>query len=175
MNRKEFLKTSLAVAGTTALLPILDNNAFAAEIDPCEKEHKFRDAWLTTFMASMDANLTSEQRAKIMEANGRACARRVPKPVEQKGTGADVPFNMLVGWLGKDNATRKDNEMTFVISKCSCPMVGNGPERLSDTWCNCSVGWFKEFFENATGKPTHVELKQAIKRGDAVCRFVVRV
>jgi predicted hydrocarbon binding protein len=178
MDRKEFLKTSLAAVGTTALLPILNNSTLAAETGSCEKDRakdlKFRDSWVVALLSNMDANLTPEQRGRIMEANGRACARRIKTLAEQKGAGVDAPFNMLVGWLGKDKAFRNENEMTFVISKCSCPMVGSGPEKLSDTWCNCSVGWFKEFFENATEKPAKVELKSAIKRGDPVCKFVVR-
>ncbi len=179
MNRKEFLKTGLAAVGTTALLPILNNNSFASEGDSCEKaragEHSFRDFWVTTLLTNMDASMKPEQRASLMEANGRACAGRIPALADQKGKGVDAPYNMLLGWMGKDNVTRKDNEMTFVLSKCSCPLVGNGPAKLSDTWCNCSVGWFKQVFDNATGKPTQVELKSAIKRGDPVCKFVVRV
>lgn len=178
MNRKEFLKSSFVAVGTTALLPILNNDAFAAEGGTCEKEregeHKFRDGWVVSLLANMDAKLTPEERAKIMEANGRACAGRMKVLTEQKGAGADAPFKMLEGWMGKEKATRDANEMTFVIDKCACPMVGNGPAKLSDTWCNCSVGWFKEVFENATGKPAKVELKSAIKRGDPVCKFVVR-
>ncbi len=179
MDRKQFLKSGLAAIGTTALLPILTNKALAEESDSCQKqlegEHQFRDFWITTMLADMDANLSPEQRAKIMEANGRACAGRMKVLAEQKGKGADAPFNMLQGWMGKEKASRTENEMTFVIDKCSCPMVGNGPAKLSDTWCNCSVGWFRQVFENATGKPAKVELKSAIKRGDPVCKFVVRV
>lgn len=179
MNRKEFLAASLTAVGTTALLPILNNPAFATDAESCDqqigREHGFRDFWISTLLANMDANLTPEQRSEVMQANGRACARRLKQLAEQKGKGADAPFNLLQSWLTKDKATREGNDMTFVLDKCSCPMVGNGPAKLSDTWCNCSVGWFREFFENATGKPVKVELKSAIKRGDPVCKFVVHV
>ena len=53
--------------------------------------------------------------------------------------------------------------------------VASGPDRLPDTYCNCSRGWLLEVFENITGKPASVELLSSIRRGGADCRFVVRL
>jgi hypothetical protein len=171
MDRKEFLKATLAAIGTTAVLPVLNNNA-VAQTAPADKERKFRDFWVTTMMSSMDSSLTPEERMKIMEANGRACARRnLARMDKQKNIGVDA----LVAALGEKTASRKGNEVTLTFDKCSCPLVGSGPERLSDTWCFCSSGWVKEVFENATGKKVTVEIKQAIKRRDPVCRLVAQL
>jgi len=40
-------------------------------------------------------------------------------------------------------------------------------------FCSCSVGWIKEVFETASGRPVRVELEQTIGRGDPVCKFIV--
>jgi predicted ArsR family transcriptional regulator len=128
-------------------------------------------------MENMEKRLDKPSRVALMEDCGRACAGRgavagiaapcrgdVAKLVERLGT-----------HLGKENAVLDGRTARITYTKCYCPIVGAGPERLPDTWCECSRGWLLEMFETVAGKPVKVELLESIKRGGQACRFVVRL
>ena len=77
--------------------------------------------------------------------------------------------------LGQGNARRENGAVRLVYEKCYCPMVARGPDRLPDTWCNCSRGWVMEMFEIASGRPVKVACLSSIKRGDPKCEFEVKI
>ncbi|HQT92614.1 MAG TPA: DUF6144 family protein, partial [Candidatus Kryptobacter bacterium] len=58
---------------------------------------------------------------------------------------------------------------------CLCPLVESGPEGLSGTYCDCSVGYVREMFRTYTGKAVSVELLESLKRGGRTCRFGITV
>jgi predicted hydrocarbon binding protein len=59
-----------------------------------------------------------------------------------------------------------------VYPKCYCSQVNKlSKEELSGTYCNCSRGWAKALFEEATGKPVEVTLEKSIIRGDDQCKL----
>jgi len=141
-----------------------------------ERRQKLHDAWLQSFLENLDAHVDEATRTKMMLSVGRACARRSMVKVAQSCHGdLDKLLETLAHHLGKENCRREGSVINLRYPKCYCHIVGAGPERLSNTWCNCSRGWVHEVFETVTGKPVEVELTRSIKRGDPDCRFVVRV
>ena len=182
MNRKEFIKKACQIGVTSgaALLVPESDDCCAMPIEQEEqsmsKKEKFTQDWIKTLMSDMDSQLDEGTRVKLMEQSGRACARQgaVNAAIACKGN-LDKFLESMRKWVGEDNVRRDGNRIHLVYSKCLCPLVQSGSERLSDTYCNCSRGWVKEMCETVLAKPVDVQLTESIKRGGKACRFIVSV
>ncbi len=173
MKRKHFVQLTSALVTLGAARGVAQEPSQEA----AERERKFHEAWLKSLLENLDAHVDQPTRVKLMEAVGRACARRsgfLPKVQAAKGD-VDKLVASLARTVGKDNCRREGSVVHLRYPKCYCHIVGDGPARLPDTWCECSRGWVHEVLETATGKPVKVELTHSIKRGDADCRFVIQV
>ncbi len=59
---------------------------------------------------------------------------------------------------------------------CFCPVIRDRLRQgISDTYCYCGSGWFRQEWETATGKPVRVRVLQSVLRGDDVCQFAVEL
>lgn len=162
MNRKEFLAAGAALAMARE----------AAAQEPGSRR-KFQEAWLASLMEILDRRLDRPARIAFMESCGRACARR--GAIGTAAGGLDKLIETLAGHIGRENVRREGGAIHLTYTRCYCPLVNDGPPRLSGTWCECSRGWVLEVFGAATGKPVHVDLLESIRRGGEKCRFVVRI
>lgn len=135
----------------------------------------FQQQWIANLMENLDAQVDEQARIKLMEACGRACAKRDSLAPLTKAAAGDLDklLSALAKHVGQENARREGSVVHLRYPKCFCPLVASGPARLSDTYCNCSRGWVLEVFGAVTGKPVTVELLRSIKRGDASCDFVI--
>jgi hypothetical protein len=137
---------------------------------------EFAQRWVENLMASMDAHLDDEARIELMEACGRACARTGPARVAGDCQGnLDRWLTILDRWHGGEEYVRRDGDTVEVLCvECLCALVKDGPARLSDTYCTCSLGWMKETFEMVVGGPVGVTLVESVKRGGQRCRFTIQ-
>lgn len=174
MNRKEFV-SALAVLGAAPVCACAAPQAAAAEA--LSAAENFKQEWLGALLGAMDVQLDEEARRKLMEASGRACARRGAVAGLRKASegNLDKLVAALEKMLGPGNARRAGDVVHLRYAKCYCPLVGNGREKLSPTYCNCSRGWALEVFEAISGKPVSVELLSSIRRGGPDCRFTIRI
>ena len=189
MDRKDFIKKSVQLGiGSGAMLFLGESNTVSAAGaaqsppgTPCEKKQEFAEAWVKRLMESMDAHLDEQARVKLMEACGRACFRASHGEASQHPLQPDSLEKLLAGlkqFAGEDGVRKEGNTITFsygTSGRCFCPLVEDGPPKLPDTYCQCSVGYVKEMFERAVGKPVKVDLTESIKRGGKACRFTVQV
>lgn len=166
MNRKEFVGALVAIGAVKS----------PAQTSEQAGRTNFQQEWIKSLMETLDAQVDEPARIKIMEECGRACARRGAVAGLSKAAAGDLDklIGALAGHLGRENVRREGNIVHLRYSKCFCPLVAAGPERLSKTYCNCSRGWAMEVFGAVTGKPVTVELLRSIKRGDPACEFIVR-
>jgi predicted hydrocarbon binding protein len=183
MKRKEFLKKAFqAGLASTSLLHFERRTMMAKsqgkkpQRKPKDKNQAFKEAWIVALMTNMDEQFDEKTRVKLMESCGRDCARRGSIRLAESARG-DVGklVQSLANILGKKNCFMDNNVVHLGYDKCYCELVAEGPERLSDTYCNCSRGWALEMFETAAQKPVKVEVLQTIKRGAPSCRFLVRL
>lgn len=197
MNRKEFL---VQLTGYGALGAGLAATSFApccaaaqtlsnaqpkpADGTPIDERVKFAQKYIKRFMDNLDAELDEPTRVRLMHANGRACHRSItppPKfpPLDQFIAGANR-------WAGKDGPIMRREGDTLYFDYysnpaglkvadgwCLCPLVEKGPDGLSGTFCECSVGYVTEMFTIVTDKPVKVELFESLKRGGKGCRFKI--
>lgn len=191
MDRKEFLK-SVGVLGVGTGICCLGSPAFAAQstgapTHSCQEKVEFSEGWVKRFMGVLDEGLDAETRARIMEANGKACARAYLKSIGREIKA--VPFEE---WAAKakerygDAVRVEGRTVYFQFTKnyqgldapegaCLCPLVESKPEGLSGTYCLCSVGYMKELMSQNVGRPVKVELLESVLRGGKRCRFKIEV
>lgn len=179
LNRKKFLERSAAgILGGFSLLGcsaagLADEKKEISQEDPTMK---FAHQWVVRLMDNMDSQMDEASRVKLMEACGRACARRGSISMAEQNKGQlDKFLSVLARHLGKENARSEGDKVTLIYKECYCPLMKSGPARLSNTYCNCSRGWVEEMLECVTGKPVKVELLKSIKRGGDCCHFVATI
>ena len=184
MNRKEFLKLACRLGMISGAIALAGGpGKLSAQTETTEKaakavemKKKFKEFWVTNLMENMDSNLGEDLRIKLMEECGRDCARSSAIKQAEKYKGVfDGFLSYQKQFLGEENVTRKDNTVTLVLHRCYCPLVADGPEKLSDTYCYCSRGWIKEMFGTVTGKECGVKIIETVKRGGKTCSFEVAV
>jgi predicted hydrocarbon binding protein len=143
-----------------------------------EISHKeFTHRWVKNLIECLDAHLDEETRRQLMESCGRACAHAGPirAAVACRGN-LDAWISTLAKWHGGEEYVQKDGNLVHVTcAECLCILVREGPARLPDTYCYCSLGWMKEMFGTVVGRPVEVELVESIKRGAERCRFTIRM
>ena len=130
--------------------------------------------WIMTLMDGLDKNVDQKTIAKILEQCGRQCQTqsfiKKARTIYQKSKNADDFLDKL-GQTYK-HLHREGNKMYLVYPKCYCSQVNKLPKgRLSGTYCNCSRGWAKTLFEEATGKSVEVTVEKSIIRGDGQCKL----
>ena len=183
MERKAFLQMGCR-CGVGAVASMLLAPAVVAEGAPsspsCAQQQPDLatqlHAWLVDFLAAADAQLDQPTRARLLQACGRAEARRTALAGAPRPT---VTLEQLAarfrGAVGEENVRLAGNRLEVSFGRCDCPLVGPTPERLSDTWCECARGYMAEVMSARLGRPAQVELVEAIKRGGQRCRWVFQV
>jgi len=56
-----------------------------------------------------------------------------------------------------------------------CTFVETKPAGLSGTYCLCSIGYVKEWFDQMFARPVTVELLESTLTGGKRCRFKIMV
>jgi hypothetical protein len=193
MNRKEFLVQltgySAAAAGIGSMIGMAPCCGYAqtspaAEGTPIDKRMAFAQTWAKRMMDNLDSEIDEPARVRLMHANGRSCYRgshQTPFP-----GGVDAFIEQVKKWAGaRPSPIRREGDIVYFDyvqnpaglkesdGWCLCPLVEKGPEGLSGTFCECSVGYVTEMFTGIVGKPVRVELLESLKRGGKGCRFKV--
>jgi len=182
MERKDFLQTGCR-CGMSAAALMLIAPAVLAEGAPsatgCPQQQADLapqlHAWLVDFLAAVDSQLDPPARARLLQACGRAEARRTALAGAPRPT---MTLEQLAarwrGSMGENSVRLAGNQLELMVDRCACPLVGPTPERLSDTWCECACGYMTELMAARLGRPVQVELREAIKRGGQRCHWVFR-
>jgi hypothetical protein len=61
--------------------------------------------------------------------------------------------------------------------RCYCALLRGLPddEKVSVTYCHCSKGFVKKFWENVLERPVRVELMQSAVSGASECKFAIHI
>lgn len=140
------------------------------------REQKFKEEWVKALMENLEDQFDSDSRIRLMESCGRNCARRNAAQITEECRG---DIDKMVKILNRipDLKIRKKDDHGYLVTygKCFCRLVAKGPERLPDTYCECSRGWLLQMFGTTRGKPVEVKILQSIKRGADTCRFLITI
>ena len=144
------------------------------------KEQELWTRWVAALLSGLDGEVEDNIKPQVMEYCGRACAVHhgdidTVKAIRSKVKDVDELLHRLNQqeglWCGK--WVRDGDTICSICQQCGCRLVRAGLVKPSPTFCQCSRGWVKAVFETALGRPVNVKLRQAIGRGDPVCKFIV--
>ncbi len=138
-------------------------------------------------VAELDRQVDGPTRRGIMEACGRQCFEGSrpagPKPTAEqaakfmegmrKYVGAENVRESAAGTVVYFKYTQNPEGLKTADGYCLCPIFEDAPKGVSATYCDCSVGYVRALFQQATGRETRVELTGSVLRGDKSCTFTV--
>jgi len=136
---------------------------------------KPKEQWLVDLLKEVEGCVDEERLAGILECRGRTCigATFIKKAKDAAKDAKDTDEFL-------DNLTRavrmlkrEGDEIYMVYPKCYCHKLKGFEGDIPGSYCYCSVGWVKELFEQALGRPVEVKLEASVLRGDEACRLRV--
>jgi hypothetical protein len=153
------LDPSEVLAATTAQAPD-QRLAFA----------RYQIAKMVGFMA---ADTTAPACAQILQNTGRECAKLGGLAAKFKGDPEGYFATAKKNWGTEFSWDKEKGIITIAVAEgeCTCPLVDI--KRTPAYFCNCSVGYQKESFENVFGRPVKATLKESKLGGSKRCVFEV--
>ncbi|MBU7014988.1 MAG: hypothetical protein HXS52_08030 [Theionarchaea archaeon] len=137
-------------------------------------------SWLKKAMETLETLAGRETTIKIMEECGRKCCSktlttRAKQIFSESESIEEFIETMNRAHLGGGRLRLQGDTITGGYNRCYCGQVKETKDTFPLTYCHCSVGWYKQLFESALGRPVDVELVQSIVAGARTCEFVIHV
>jgi hypothetical protein len=133
-------------------------------------------AWIRQVVAGLAEQTDEATCQRVLESCGRRC---FPPALGAKVRALWQEATTVRGFLDElhaafDPVQIVDGAIHVVYPQCYCEQIdGIPPLDVPSAYCNCSVGWVRELFKQATGRDVPVEALTTIVRGGPECRFRV--
>ncbi|WP_195267237.1 DUF6144 family protein [Eubacterium sp. 1001713B170207_170306_E7] len=135
---------------------------------------KERAEWVNRLSEELEASFDRETIIKIRmgchcNENGRLEETAEAFRALYQSNGQNL--ERFVSHLNKSGAgwRIKGDALYTKMFTCECPMLEKAEPSPSLTWCYCTAGYSKAFFEAVFERPVEVELLQTIKQGHDCC------
>ena len=148
--------------------------------------------WVKNAIERLDASTDEKTKMKVMQYCGYNCAEKNSKVIE-KAVARRKKFSSIDDFLVSEEKkpptgtklVREGNTIyqtytpqTFTRPmRCYCSLFRQLPtqEIVSITYCNCSKGFVKKYWEAILQKPTKVDLLQSAISGAKECTFAIHL
>ena len=164
-------------AGHQVLIAVMrDVVQYVSTSDPAQKA-----AWIKTAVSRLEKLVGNRKARKIMASCGRKCCgittrKKAKKLIQESNSLEEFIGNLNNAGIGGGRLQLKGNTVTGGYDHCYCGQVKRTKEPFpTTTYCNCSVGRYKQLFETALDKPVKVEITQSIISGSESCEFVIHI
>jgi predicted hydrocarbon binding protein len=154
---------------------IIETERFDATSDYAQKAE-----WIRNAMRRLEKEAGKPTARKVMQACGRKCCgptqqKRARQFMEQSNSVKELLARLNERGIGGGRLKLKDaHTIVGGYDWCYCGRVKHTQHVFpTDTYCHCSVGWYKSLFDAAFGKPVKVKLKQSIIQGADRCEFEI--
>lgn len=151
------------------------------EVSSYRKIKKAR--WVKGAIDRLDKLAERETRMELMRYCGAMCASIAGRKWTEEAKVRRKKYNTVDEFLEAEGVVREGN--IFYTSyqpqkdgkRCYCTLVNGLPaeETMSPTYCYCSAGHVKAFWEEALGRPVKVQLVQSAISGAKDCKFQVHL
>ena len=134
--------------------------------------------WIKNVVEGLDEHADPKTCERVLEACGRRCAPEslVNKAREIYRSSSDIGEFIVRLSEVFDAVQIEDDRVYVVYPECYCEHIKGVPiEEIPNSYCQCSVGWVKEIFETALGRPVQVKRIASVVAGDSECRFEVNL
>jgi len=140
--------------------------------------------WWKKTVETMENEVGREKAIEIMKTCGSKCCGQGNRKTAKRLMNESSSIPEFLDKLSKYEV--KEGELEYKLidahtiigkhNRCFCGQVKKLKEHFnSNTYCQCSVEFNKQFFEAAFEKPVEVELKQSILTGGEFCEFEIRI
>lgn len=173
-------------AGETASKRVMEGSEEITE----KTDKKKIAGWVKGAMERLDALVDAKTRILIMENCGYNCAD-VNRRVIERAKARRKKFKSIEEFLEAEQlkpmtGTRLVREGNILYQfytpraftrsmRCYCSLLRGLPddEKVSATYCHCSKGFVKKFWENVLERPVRIELMQSAVSGASECKFAI--
>jgi predicted hydrocarbon binding protein len=161
--------------------------------DIMEKTDKKKMAlWTKAAIDRLDASVDEKTRIQIMNNCGSNCAE-INKRVIQKAVERSKKFKSIEEFLEAEQEKPQKgtkivingNQLFHIYTpqefthpmRCYCGLIRALPKdvNMSKTYCHCSEGFIKKYWESITGKPVNVTLLESTISGASQCKFAIQL
>lgn len=136
--------------------------------------------WVRHMVARLEKMAGEETSTNIMESCGHKCCGPTTRKNAQKFMSDSDSLEQFIakcnekGIGGGRLRITEEGVITGGYDTCYCGLVKHITEPFpSKTYCQCSVGWYKQLFETALEEPVEVQLIQSIITGANSCEFMI--
>ena len=161
------------------------------QISPSTSKSKIAK-WVKEAMDKLDTLVDEKTRFQIMENCGYNCSV-VNKRVIEKAKARRNKYKSINEFLEAEQrnpmtGTRLERNGNFLYQfympqlytrpmRCYCSLLRGLPagEKVSLTYCHCSKGFVKKFWEGVLERPVKVELIESVVSGAPECKFAVHL
>ena len=148
--------------------------------------------WVKGAVEKLDSFTDEKTRTQIMENCGYNCALHNKAPIE-KAKARRKKFQNLDDFLEAEKKKpmvgtkleRQGDKLFWYFMpqsfktpvRCFCGLVRGLPQKetISRSYCNCSKGFVKKYWEGVLGKPVDVEVMQTAVSGAKECKFAIHI
>lgn len=125
----------------------------------------------------MDKHTGGEDKYDVISSCGRNCITpdviETGKKCKESAKDIDELIDMLnKKFIGGGQLKRDGNVIMAEYCECYCPIASKN-KSLSPMFCNCSKGWFQEFFSSVLNTNVKVNIISSVLRGDPSCKFEI--
>ncbi|MFO8036703.1 MAG: DUF6144 family protein [Anaerolineales bacterium] len=138
--------------------------------------------WVRHMIARLEKMVGEKTSLKIMEACGRKCCGLTTRKNAEKFMRESDSLEQFVATLnehgiggGRLRITQK-GDITGGYDHCYCGLVKHTTEPFpTKTYCQCSVGWYKQLFETGLDRPVDVQIIQSLITCANSCEFMIHI
>ena len=136
--------------------------------------------WVKGAMERLDALVDEETRCQLMENCGGMCAgvnkREIDEAKERR-----KKYKTIDKFLEAEERVQRIVREGDILYQyyyrpgCACGLVNKLPagENISMTYCHCSAGFLKAYWEQVLERPVKVEVINSIISGAKECKFAI--
>ncbi len=182
MHRKEFLRhacglgvCSCAVAALFSSVGRAADEAPTPEAKPEDGRLQFARRRYATLIQALATRADETTAQAVLEDVGRACASDVPALQAFAGDPEGFLEDMRKRWPVAIQHDREKGTVDLAFppaDDCFCPLLSKATS--PQLACNCSIGWQKQAFETAFGRPVSVTIAESVLRGGTRCAFHIQ-
>ncbi len=136
--------------------------------------------WIREAVRRLEKEAGKATAGKVMQACGMKCCGPTQQKRARQFMAKSKSVEELLAKLNERGIgggrlkLKTPNTIVGGYDWCYCGRVKQAQQPFpTDTYCQCSAGWYKSLFEAALGKPVKVKLKQSILQGADRCEFEI--
>lgn len=159
------------------------------ELESSSKGEKFAE-WVREAMTKLDDLVDQSTRDRIMQNCGRNCSLEYGEVIQcarerfRQRRNLDDYLNSEMRMHRQRIRLKREGDILYQVyeprsgakgARCFCSLLRNLPQdqSISLTYCHCSKGFVRNYWEQVFGKPVKVEILESVISGGKECRFAI--